>query len=131
MSSQNLIRFDMRTLKNQSFLARLKFAFAGIVAGLRAEHSLRFHLAALAGVIIVCITTRPEPVWWALLTLASAAVIAAELFNTALEHLADHLHPEVHPTIRIVKDCAAGAVLVASLGALGVAAAFVVHLLQR
>ena len=24
-----------------------------------------------------------------------------------LEHLADHVHPEIHPSIRIVKDCAA------------------------
>jgi diacylglycerol kinase len=50
------------------------------------------------------------------------------MFNTAIEALADHLHPEIHPSIRIVKDCAAGAVLVASLGALGVGVAFVVHI---
>jgi diacylglycerol kinase len=50
--------------------------------------------------------------------------------NTALEELADHLNPEEHPRIRRVKDCAAGAVLVAVLGALGVALAFVVQLLR-
>src|ERR1039458_3870607 len=49
--------------------------------------------------------------WWALVIIASAAVLAAELFNTAIERLADHLHPEMHPEIRIVKDCAAAAVL--------------------
>ena len=48
-------------------------------------------------------------------------VIAAELINTALEHLADHLHPEQHPRIKIVKDCAAAAVLILSAGALWVA----------
>jgi diacylglycerol kinase (ATP) len=48
-------------------------------------------------------------------------VIAAELINTALEHLADHLHPEQHPRIKIVKDCAAAAVLILSIGALWVA----------
>ena len=69
--------------------------------------------------------------WWALVVLASAGVLAAELFNTAVEHLADHLHPEVHPSIRVVKDCAAAAVLVASLGAVGVGVALVVHLLAR
>jgi undecaprenol kinase len=121
----------MHSLKNQSFLARLKFAAAGILAGLRAEHSLRIHLTVMVAAILVGVWTRPEPIWWALLALSSAAVIAAELFNTAVEHLADHLHPEIHPAIRIVKDCAAGAVLVASLGALGVAAAFAAHLLGR
>ena len=48
-------------------------------------------------------------------------VIAAELTNTALEHLTDHLHPEQHPRIKIVKDCAAAAVLIISVGALWVA----------
>ena len=56
-------------------------------------------------------------------------MLAAELFNTAIESLADHLHPEQHPAIKVVKDCAAGAVLVASVAALGVAAAFVYDLL--
>ncbi len=37
--------------------------------------------------------------------------------NTALEHLADRLHPELHPSIRAAKDCAAAAVLIASIAA--------------
>ena len=121
----------MSSSKNQPFLARLRFAWAGIVHGIRAEHSVRFHVVALGLVLVALVVFRPEPLWWALVILTSAAVIAAELFNTALEHLADHLHPEIHPSIRIVKDCAAGAVLVCSLAALAVAAAFVVHLTIR
>lgn len=117
--------------KNQSLRIRLRCAWTGLTHALRAERSLRFHVAALALVLVVLLVLRPGALWGALVILASAAVIAAELFNTALEHLADHLHPEVHPRIRIVKDCAAAAVLVASLGALGVAAAFLMHLLQR
>jgi undecaprenol kinase len=53
------------------------------------------------------------------------------LFNTALEHLADHLHPETHPQIQIVKDCAAAAVLVAACTAVGVGIALIVHLALR
>jgi undecaprenol kinase len=117
----------MDTSKNQSFLARLRFAWAGVAHGIRAEHSVRFHVAALGLVLVALIVFRPEPQWWAIVILTSAAVISAELFNTALERLADHLHPDVHPSIRIVKDCAAGAVLVCSLAALAVAAAFAVH----
>ena len=121
----------MHSLKNQSFLKRLTFAATGVMDGLRAEHSLRTHLVAMALVIIVGVLTRPEPVWWALLAIACAAVIAAELFNTAIEHLVDHLHPDIHPSIRIVKDCAAAAVLVTVCGALGVAIAFAAYLLER
>jgi len=60
--------------------------------------------------------------------LASSAVLAAEMFNTAIERLADHLHPERHPQIRIVKDCAAAAVLISSAGAVGVAIAMLIDL---
>jgi undecaprenol kinase len=95
------------------------------------ERSLKFQAGALAVMIIVLIAARPEPLWWALVALASSAVIAAELFNTALECLADLLHPEHHAQIRIAKDCAAAAVLVAALGALAVAAALLVHLTQH
>ncbi len=121
----------MHLQKNQHFVRRVRFAAAGLGAAWRFEHSFRYQCAALACVLIVSIKMRLEPMWWALVTLTCCAVIAAELFNTALEHLADHLHPELHPRIRIVKDCAAAAVLVASIGALGVGAALTVHLLQR
>jgi diacylglycerol kinase (ATP) len=38
--------------------------------------------------------------------------------NSALEALVDQLHPERHPEIRVIKDMAAGSVLLASIGAL-------------
>jgi diacylglycerol kinase (ATP) len=87
------------------------------------------HVFAFALVLIALAVIRPEPLWWALVILASAGVISAELFNTAIERLADRLHPEVHPVIGMVKDCAAAAVLIASLAALAVAAALLVHLI--
>jgi undecaprenol kinase len=122
---------DMTDLKNQSFAARLRFALAGFVHALAAERSVRIHLLALAAAIAVLVYLRPAPVWWALILLTGSAVIAAELFNTALETLADHLHPELHPQIRIVKDCAAAAVLVLAVGALCVAAALALSLIAR
>jgi len=78
----------------------------------------------------VLLVLRPAAVWWALVFLASALVMAAELLNTAIEHLADLLHPQHSPGIRLVKDCAAAGVLIAVLGALGVGAALLVHLLS-
>jgi diacylglycerol kinase (ATP) len=113
--------------KNRSFIQRLRFALAGLSHALCSERSLRAQLVMLLGVAAVLAYLRPPAVWWALASLSAAAVCAAELFNTALEHLADHLSPEVHPQIRIVKDCAAAGVLCAALGACGVAIAFVVE----
>jgi undecaprenol kinase len=117
--------------KNQSFATRLGFAIRGLAHALRAEASLKVQAAVLLGAFAALALLRPPPVWWALVALSSAAVIGAELLNTAIEELADLLHPDTHPRIRVVKDCAAAAVLIAVLGALGVALAFLVHLLMR
>jgi diacylglycerol kinase (ATP) len=121
----------MHSQKNQSFPARLQFAWAGLWHGVRAEQSLKVHVGVFMLVVAVLVILHPEPLWWALVLLVSFSVLAAELFNTALEHLADHLHPEVHPQIRVVKDCAAAAVLMTAFGAVSVGVALVVHLLQR
>jgi diacylglycerol kinase (ATP) len=116
----------MATTKNQPFLKRLGFACGGLTAALRSENSFRFHVLAAVVVLAALVWLRPAPIWWGVMLLTVMAVLALELVNTAIEKLADHLHPETHPQIKLVKDCAAAAVLIASLCALGVAAALVV-----
>jgi undecaprenol kinase len=116
-------------VKNQPFLKRLGFALSGIAAAF-GESSFRTHAAATVVVAVALLWLRPAPLWWALVALAVALVLAAELANTAVERLADRLHPERHPEIKLVKDCLAAAVLVASLGALVVAAALAWDLLR-
>ena len=54
---------------------------------------------------------------WCWLVAAIAWVWTAEALNTALESLADAVHPDRHPLVGRAKDAAAGAVLAASLGA--------------
>jgi len=115
-------------MKNQPFHRRLSFALAGLRTAFASESSVRFQALAAVAAIIALVITRPAPVWWAIVALTIAVVLAAELCNTAIEHLVDHLHPELHPRIRDVKDCAAAAVLVTSIGALAVAGAFVYSL---
>ena len=91
---------------------------------------MRLQALALAAVVAALLWLRPAAIWWALALFAASTVLAAELLNTAVEQLADALHPAQSTAIRIVKDCAAAAVLIAVLGALAVAAAFIVHLLR-
>jgi diacylglycerol kinase (ATP) len=117
--------------KNQSLLRRFGFALAGLKHGVRTEHSLRLQVIVLALVLVALAVLRPGLIWWAAVALASAGVLAAELLNTAIEALADHLSPGLHPQIRVVKDCAAAAVFIAVLGAIAVAIALTVHLLRR
>lgn len=116
--------FGRDTMKGQGLLRRLGFAANGLRTALTRERSLRAQALATSGVLLVLVLTRPPALWWAIGLLAIGLVLVAELVNTALETLADHLHPEHHPEIRVVKDIAAAAVLLASLVALAVAVAF-------
>ncbi len=57
---------------------------------------------------------------WITLILAITIVWVAEAFNTALEYLCDVVSPEFHPLVKKSKDIAAGAVLMAAMGAAAV-----------
>ncbi|MDN2704450.1 diacylglycerol kinase [Janthinobacterium sp. SUN100] len=114
-------------MKNQPFHKRMGFALQGLSATFRKESSFRLQCLAALMVLIVLAWNRPATIWWALLLLNCGMVLAAELFNTALENLIDHLHPALHPSIKIVKDCAAGAVLILSISAICVFVAFLLE----
>jgi undecaprenol kinase len=120
-----------RSMKNQAFLYRLGFALAGLKTAWRTESSFKTHVLAAVVVLAALLWLQPAPLWWAIAALTVGCVVAAEVFNTAVEGLADHLHPEQHPAIKAVKDCAAGAVLVVTIAALAVAAAFLYDVLLR
>ena len=104
-------------MKTRSFLKRLGFAVVGLQEGWRRERSFRTQLLMGVLVVIGILLLGASTAWMAIVALAIAVVLAAELFNSALETLVDHLHPEIHAEIRVVKDMAAGAVLLVSIGA--------------
>jgi diacylglycerol kinase len=116
--------------KNDRFTARLGYAISGISHAFRHERSVRTHVFAIAAVVAVLLIFRPEAIWWALLGLSAFGVLAAELLNTAIENLADGVHPEESAHVRVAKDCSAAAVLTSVCAALCVGAAFIVHLIR-
>ena len=73
-------------------------------------------IAAMAVIIagIVLGITRTE---WIMVVMCIGTVIAAELFNTAIEKLVDLVSPERHPVAGRGKDIAAGAVLICAVAA--------------
>ncbi|WP_316248056.1 diacylglycerol kinase family protein [Hymenobacter sp. BT491] len=97
-------------------------AFRGVTAALRSEVHLQFHAAATVVVIGLGFYFTISSTEWALVALAVGTVWSAELANTAIEALTDLVSPEYHPLAGKAKDVAAGAVLVAALGAVVVGA---------
>jgi len=97
---------------------RLNHALKGVRSAARGDTSVRIHLFIAALVLIAGVVGCISLSDWLFLFLAIFLVLAAELFNSALEHLADNLHPGQHPGVGEAKDIAAGAVLVTAVFAL-------------
>ncbi len=118
-------------MKNRPFRERMGFALAGWRAGWRREASFRSQagIAAIAGIALLLM--RPAPVWWAIVAITVALVLALELVNSALEAVIDLLHPGLHPEIKAAKDMLAGAVLAISVAAVIVGVALIVAQAER
>ena len=109
-------------MKNRSFLERLGFALAGLAAVFARERSFRTQCGFAIAAICLVILLRPGWIWAAFVAVSIVLVLALELMNSALEYLIDRVHPDIAPQIKLAKDAAAGAVLIASAGALIVGA---------
>lgn len=117
--------------KNRPFGARLVVALHGIAAAWRRERSFRTQTAVALLAMSALIALRPPLLWWAIVVVAMGLVLGLELMNSALEALVDHLHPDEHPEVRLIKDMAAGGVLLGSVAALVVAVLFAVAMYMR
>ena len=110
-------------MKNEKFSLRKRiqsfgFALNGLKIMLREEHNSRIHLFCACLVIGLMFIFNLSPIEIGLLIMVIGMVFTAELFNSALENLADHLSPEKNEKIKKVKDLSAAAVLVTALTAL-------------
>ena len=106
-----------------SWKARLKsfvYAWEGIVSFFRWEQNAQIHLVITFLVLVLSVTLGVSK-WEAIAVVFSIAFVwVAEMINTAIEKTIDFVSMERHPQIKLVKDIAAGAVLIASLAAVAV-----------
>ncbi len=92
-------------------------ALAGMRVLVRSQRNAWIHVAATIAVVALGLYLGLSAAQWALVTVAVASVWTAEAVNTAFELLADALAPDFNPLIGKAKDVAAGAVLLAAIGA--------------
>jgi diacylglycerol kinase len=104
----------------QRWRLRFVYAYRGLMLAVRQEESFRVHLPAAMAALLLAGVVRLPPAHWAILLLSIAGVLSAELLNSGLERLAAATSPGHHPLVGQALDMAAGAVLVASVGAVGV-----------
>ncbi len=98
-------------------VASLGHAIRGIAVMLREQRNARVHAAATVIVVGAGLAFGLDLSEWLWIAIAVVIVWMAEAFNTALELLGDAVSPESRPGIGRAKDVAAGAVLIAAVGA--------------
>lgn len=89
----------------------------GIRTVFRTEWNFRIHFGIFALILIAGFSFRISPGEWLAVILSAGLVLMAEVFNTALEYLADAVHPEADRGVGMAKDAAAGGVLIAAVAA--------------
>ncbi len=89
-----------------------KEALAGLMEVTRTENTFKIHLVIAIATIIAALYLGFSAVEWLILILIISSVLAAEAFNTAIEIFADYVDKKHNPSIKIVKDISASAVLI-------------------
>lgn len=105
---------------NTFFYGRLKsfkYAIAGALKLITTEHSIMVQCSLGIVVTIAGFYFDISKTDWLFQTLAIGFVLSVEGLNTAVEKIADFIHPDFHERIGFIKDIAAGAVFFAALTA--------------
>ena len=98
------------------------FAVKGAFKLVATEHSIMVQFSIMLFMIFAGFYFHISRIEWMLQVLAFGLVLGIEGVNTAVEKIADFIHPEFHDRIGFIKDIAAGAVLFAASSALTVGA---------
>jgi diacylglycerol kinase (ATP) len=101
----------------KAFLKSFLFAFAGISDFFRHHRNGQFHLVAAVIATALGFYFNISAQDWVAVVLCISVVTALEAMNSAVEYLTDLVSPDYHPLAGKVKDMAAGAVLMAAVGA--------------
>jgi diacylglycerol kinase len=108
---------EERPRRVRTWVQMFRDGMRGVKIAVRGEVNFFVHffiavMAAVAGAIVELSDER-----WCIYILCVTIVLAAELFNTSIEHLARAVTREQHPEVRDALDIASGAVLMAAIGA--------------
>jgi diacylglycerol kinase len=123
----NMDKLAALTGRDRHFLAGRWFSFKAALSGvwhtLTTQPNAWIELTAVAVVTITGWWLAISAIEWALLALTFGLILALEGVNTAIEATVDLVAPHYHPLAKIAKDAAAGALVFAVLGSIGVAVA--------
>ena len=99
----------------EALLKAWRNSSAGLRHAVATERAVRQEFYVLLAALPLAFFVGADMWKRALLVASVLLVLAVELLNTSIEKLCDHVTPEIHPTIKVVKDMGSAAVLAAIL----------------
>ena len=108
-------------MKKVLSIKRLKksfgYALKGIDDVVSNELNMKIHVSVVILVVIMAFLLKVSLMEWIILVLLIGAVLAAETINTTIENLVDMYTKEYNEKAKVVKDTAAGTVLILAITA--------------
>ena len=98
-------------------LKSIGYAFKGAYLLITTEASLKVQFIIGIIVTIAGFYYNLSPTEWILQILTIGIIMALEGINTAIEEMADFVHPDQHKKIGLIKDLAAGAIFIFAITA--------------
>ncbi|MEW4924501.1 diacylglycerol kinase family protein [Algibacter sp. 2305UL17-15] len=108
--------------KNEPFIIHryksIGYAFKGMFLLLKTESSIQVQFSLAILLTIAGFYFEITSLEWIIQIFAIVLVMSVEALNTGLEKICDFVHEDFEVRIGFIKDIAAGAVAISSLGAL-------------
>lgn len=101
----------------KKFLKSFVYAFNGIFTSIKNERNIKIHIVIMILAIIFGIILKISKTEWLICIILFGLVISMELINSAIEKVVDLVTKEKNEQAKIIKDTAAGAVLVTAIAA--------------
>lgn len=108
-------------MKKVLSIKRLKksfgYAFKGIDDVISNEPNMKIHVSVAILVVIMAFLLKISMIEWIILVLLIGLVLAVEVINTTIENLVDMYTKDYNERAKVVKDTAAGTVLILAITA--------------
>lgn len=107
-------------------LTSYRYSLRGIWIAMSRDYNVRIHVTAMVVVITLNALLRVTRTEWIVSLMLVGLMLMAEIFNTAIEKLADRVTKEYDQLIADIKDLASGAVTL--LGFFAVVCGLIIYL---
>ncbi len=104
-------------MQTRNFVESFNAAVEGFIYVLKTERNMRIHFLSAFLIILLGIYLNFSMYEVLILATTITLVLAAEMINTAIEHIVDLIKSEIHPIARLIKDIGAGVVLLTAINA--------------